>query len=198
MVNTKIVRERQNSPLSRAGEALEEAVGRLLAERGLTVAVAESCTGGLIAHRLTNVPGSSRYFLGGVVAYANEVKERMLGVRPETLRQHGAVSRETALEMARGVRRLLGADIALSATGIAGPAGGTPEKPVGLVYVALAAEDCERCERHIWQSGRDPGGHGGRPPNSHFTMLDKRRRLQNKWRTAEAALRMLLEYLEAR
>jgi nicotinamide-nucleotide amidase len=122
--------------------ALEEAVGRLLAERGL--AVAESCTGGLIAHRLTNAPGSSRYFLGGVVAYANEVKERVLGVRPGTLREDGAVSREAALEMARGVRRLLGADIAISATGIAGPTGGMPEKPVGLVYVALAAEDFEQ------------------------------------------------------
>ena len=156
--------------------ALEEAVGRLLAERGLTVAVAESCTGGLIAHRLTNVPGSSRYFLGGVVAYANEVKERVLGVRSETLRRYGAVSRETALEMAREVRRLLGADIALSATGIAGPTGGTPEKPVGLVYVALAAADCEQCRRHVWQGAR----------------------LHNKEQTAEAALRMLLEYLEAK
>ena len=201
MADAQIVKEGQNL---RPGEALEEAVGRLLAERGLTVAVAESCTGGLIAHRLTNVPGSSAYFLGGVVAYANEVKERVLGVRPETLRRYGAVSRETALEMARRVRRLLGADIALSATGIAGPAGGTPEKPVGLVYVALAAEDCERCERHLWPSESGAGGHGGCPPNHSptpsvdLTMRGKRRRLLNKWQTAEAALQMLLEYLEAK
>ena len=191
MADAQIVKEGQNL---RPGEALEEAVGRLLAERGLTVAVAESCTGGLIAHRLTNVPGSSRYFLGGVVAYANEVKEGVLGVRSETLRRHGAVSQETALEMARGVRRLLGADIALSATGIAGPAGGTPEKPVGLVYVALAAEDCERCERHLWH---DAGGHEGCPSSPSPTALGKRRRLKIKWRTSEAALQMLLEYLEA-
>ena len=165
-----------------------------MAERGLTVAVAESCTGGLIAHRLTNVPGSSAYFLGGVVAYANEVKEGVLGVRSETLRRHGAVSQETALEMARGVRRLLGADIALSATGIAGPTGGTPEKPVGLVYVALAAEDCERCERRLWH---DAGEHEGCPSSPSPTALGKRRRLKIKWRTSEAALQMLLEYLEA-
>ena len=176
--------------------ALEEAVGHLLAEKGLTVAVAESCTGGLIAHRLTNVPGSSAYFLGGVVAYANEVKERVLGVRPETLRRYGAVSREVALEMARGVRRLLGADIALSATGIAGPAGGTPEKPVGLVYVALVAADCERCERHLWPSGSDAGGHEGCPPSPSPTTFGRRRRLKIKWQTSEAALRMLLEYVE--
>jgi len=155
---------------------LEEVVGRLLAEQGLTIAVAESCTGGLIAHRLTNVSGSSAYFVGGVVAYSDEVKERVLGVSGETLLTYGAVSEETAREMARGACRLFDTDVAISATGIAGPTGGTPQKPVGLVYVALAAQDLERCERHLWQGDR----------------------LENKRRTSEAALEMLRQYLEAR
>ncbi len=155
---------------------LEEIVGRLLTEQGLTIAVAESCTGGVIAHRLTNVPGSSAYFIGGVVAYSNRVKERVLEVSRETLSVYGAVSEETAREMARGARRLFDTDVAISATGIAGPTGGTPQKPVGLAYVALAAQDLERCERHL--------RHG--------------RRLRNKWQASEAALEMLREYLEAR
>jgi PncC family amidohydrolase len=155
---------------------LEEIVGRLLTEQGLTIAVAESCTGGLIAHRLTNVPGSSAYFIGGVVAYANEVKEQVLGVSGDTLAAHGAISEETVREMARGARRLFDTDVAISSTGIAGPTGGTPEKPVGLVYVALTAHDIERCERHLWQGDR----------------------LENKRQTAEAALDLLCQYLEAR
>jgi PncC family amidohydrolase len=155
---------------------LEELVARLLTEQGLTIAVAESCTGGLIAHQLTNVSGSSAYFLGGVVAYANQVKERVLGVSGETLTAHGAVSEACAREMARGARRLFDTDVALSSTGIAGPTGGTAEKPVGLVYMALAAQDVERCERHLW--------HGNR--------------LENKQRTSEAALALLRQYLEAR
>ena len=159
---------------------LEELVARLLTEQGLTIAVAESCTGGLIAHQLTNVSGSSAYFIGGVVAYANEVKEQVLGVSGETLAAHGAISEETVREMARGARRLFDTDVAISAAGIAGPTGGTPQKPVGLVYVALAAQDFERCERHLWQGDR-------------LTV-----RLENKRRTAEAALEMLRRYLEAR
>lgn len=155
---------------------LEEIVGRLLTEQGLTIAVAESCTGGLIAHQLTNVSGSSAYFIGGVVAYSNQVKERVLGVSGETLSVHGAVSEETAREMARRARRLFSTDVALSSTGIAGPTGGTPEKPVGLVYVALAAQDVERCERHLWRGDR----------------------LENKRQTSEAALEMLRQYLKAR
>jgi PncC family amidohydrolase len=147
-----------------------------LTEQGLTIAVAESCTGGLIAHQLTNVSGSSAYFLGGVVAYANQVKERVLGVSGETLTAHGAVSEACAREMARGARRLFDTDVTLSSTGIAGPTGGTPEKPVGLVYVALAAPDVECCEQHLW--------HGDR--------------LENKRQTSEAALKMLRRYLKAR
>jgi len=158
----------------------EEIVGRLLAEQALTVAVAESCTGGLIAHQLTNVSGSSAYFIGGVVAYSDKVKEQVLGVSGEALSAYGAVSEETVREMARGARRLFDTDVAISAAGIAGPTGGTPQKPVGLVYVALAAQDFERCERHLWRGDRLAV------------------RLENKRRTAEAALEMLRQYLEAR
>jgi nicotinamide-nucleotide amidase len=135
------VRERLGTHLYAVGdEGMEETVGRLLRERGLTLAVAESCTGGLVGHRLTEVPGSSEYFLMGVVTYSNDAKERLLGVRPETLRERGAVSTQTAEEMAAGVRRLAGADLGLATTGIAGPGGGTPDKPVGTVCVALAWE----------------------------------------------------------
>lgn len=121
-------------------EGMEETVGRLLRERGLTLAVAESCTGGLIGHRVTDVPGSSEYYLLGIAAYANEAKLALLGVRPETLAAHGAVSTQTAEEMAEGVRRAAGAAIGLSTTGIAGPGGGTAEKPVGTVCIGLAWE----------------------------------------------------------
>jgi nicotinamide-nucleotide amidase len=117
---------------------MQEMVGRALAEKGLTLAVAESCTGGLVGHRLTEVGGSSAWFRGGVIAYANDVKEQLLGVQAATLAHHGAVSEETAAEMADGVRRALGADLGLGVTGIAGPTGGTPEKPVGTVCFALA------------------------------------------------------------
>ena len=135
------VRERLGNAIYAVGDVgLEEVVVRMLAERALTIAVAESCTGGLIGHRLTDVPGSSGVFQLGVVAYANEAKVRRLGVRPETLDLHGAVSPETAQEMAEGVRRVAGAGIGLATTGIAGPGGGTEAKPVGTVCVALAWE----------------------------------------------------------
>lgn len=125
---------------------MEAAVGEQLRRRNWRVAVAESCTGGLVSHRLTNVPGSSAYFLGGVVAYSNAAKESQLGVRPDTLACYGAVSEETAREMAIGVRLRFGADVALAVTGIAGPAGGTPEKPLGTVCFALvtATEEFSR------------------------------------------------------
>lgn len=154
-------------------ESLEEAVGRLLAQRGLTLSLAESCTGGLIGHRLTNVPGSSRYFMGGVVAYSNEAKEQALGVRHETLLRYGAVSEEVALEMAHGARHLFGTDIALGVTGIAGPSGGTHHKPVGLAFIALVAEGFEQCGRYQWRGDR----------------------LGNKENTAEEALKLLKQYL---
>ncbi|OGF04597.1 MAG: competence/damage-inducible protein A [Candidatus Edwardsbacteria bacterium RIFOXYD12_FULL_50_11] len=119
-------------------ETMEQAVGRLLKEKKLTLTTAESCTGGLIADRITDVPGSSVNFLGSVIAYSNVLKEKMLGVKSQTLRLHGAVSKETAIEMANGVRGRLGSDLGLTITGIAGPAGGTDKKPVGLVFMAVA------------------------------------------------------------
>ncbi len=135
---------------------LEEEIIGLLVESGKTLAVAESCTGGLIGHRLTQVSGSSAAFLGGVIAYHNSVKEKTLGVPADVLEREGAVSEATAAAMAEGVRRLLGADIALAVTGIAGPTGGTEERPVGLTYVALStAPDVLTCERHLWQGKRE-------------------------------------------
>lgn len=122
-------------------ETLEEVVGRMLREMGVTLAVAESCTGGLLGGRITNVPGSSDYFLGGVISYSNSVKQRLLGVSEKTLREHGAVSPNTAREMAEGVVKATGANIGVSITGIAGPDGGSEEKPVGLVYLAVAQGD---------------------------------------------------------
>jgi nicotinamide-nucleotide amidase len=117
---------------------LEEALGQLLKKRGLTIAAAESCTGGYLAHRMTSVPGSSAYFMGGVVAYDNSVKMQVLDVKPETLQQHGAVSEATVLEMAQNVREKLGTDIGVATSGIAGPDGGTAEKPVGTIWIAYA------------------------------------------------------------
>ncbi|GGK64830.1 competence/damage-inducible protein A [Rufibacter glacialis] len=117
---------------------LEEAIGQLLKERNLTISTAESCTGGLVAHKLTSVPGSSAYFMGSVVAYSNEVKKAQLGVPAETLDKHGAVSEETVRAMAQGVRQRLHTHIGLATSGIAGPDGGTPEKPVGTIWIAYA------------------------------------------------------------
>lgn len=125
-------------------DTLEAVLGAMLRERGLTLATAESCTGGFVAHRLTNVSGSSDYFVGSVVSYANAVKVEQLGVDPEALEQYGAVSEPVALQMARGVRRALSADIGISTTGIAGPTGGTPEKPVGTVWLGYADDAGDR------------------------------------------------------
>lgn len=141
---------------------------------GYTVATAESCTGGLIASRLTDIAGSSAYVLGGVVAYSNAVKTNLLNVRHGTLLAYGAVSEQTAHEMALGARALLGADLALSVTGIAGPGGGTPEKPVGLTYIGVGLPDGSvQVQRHIWEGNR----------------------IQNKEHSADAALRLLLGVL---
>ena len=118
--------------------SLEEAIGRDLVEAGKTLALAESCTGGFVAHAVTSVPGSSRYFRGGLIPYDNALKIDPLGVREETLRQHGAVSEETVREMAENVRKLLRSDVGLATSGIAGPGGGTPDKPVGTIWIALA------------------------------------------------------------
>jgi len=126
------------SVFSTDGRAIEVVVGEALTARGLTIGVAESCTGGLVAGRLTDVPGSSAYVRGGVVAYSNDVKTGALGVSAATIAEHGAVSEATAVAMADGVRKALGADIGVSVTGIAGPDGGTPEKPVGTVWFAVS------------------------------------------------------------
>lgn len=122
-------------------DEIETVIVRLLTERKQTLALAESCTGGNIAHRITNVPGASAVLLGGVVSYADAVKEKLVGVRAETLRAHGAVSEPVAREMAAGARERLGADFALAVTGIAGPGGGSAEKPVGTVFIALATAE---------------------------------------------------------
>lgn len=118
-------------------EKLEDVVGELLVNKNLTVATAESCTGGLVAGTLINYPGISAVFLEGAVTYSNEAKMKRLDVKKETLEAHGAVSAETASEMALGIAKAAGTDIGLSTTGIAGPGGGTPEKPVGLVYIGI-------------------------------------------------------------
>jgi PncC family amidohydrolase len=157
-------------------KALEVVVGRLLKRRGVTLAVAESCTGGLVGHRVTNVPGSSAYYEGSITAYSYDVKELILHVRHDTLYHYGAVSEQTVREMARGVRRAFHADIGLAVTGIAGPGGGMPGKPVGLVYVALSAPDGEWVEQRLWNGDR----------------------WENKERSAEAALDLLRRYLEGR
>lgn len=120
------------------GETMEEIVGKMLLERGLTVSTAESCTGGLVGRRFTEVPGSSAYYMEGAITYSNEAKVRMLGVSEKTLAEYGAVSPQTAEEMAAGIRERAGTDLAVSTTGIAGPGGGTDEKPVGTVYVGFA------------------------------------------------------------
>ncbi len=136
--------------------SLEQVVVDGLRKKGLTVALAESCTGGLIARRLTDIPGASEVFGCGLVTYSNEMKTRLLGVSPETLREHGAVSPETALEMARGARRVGQADIGVGVTGIAGPGGGSEEKPVGLFYVAISGPKGEQViERRRRRASRE-------------------------------------------
>ena len=153
--------------------SLEQEIGALLIERGLTIAIAESSTGGLISHFVTNVPGSSTYYKGTVVAYDNEVKIKILGVKRGTLEEYKSVSRETAEEMAEGVRRAMDADIGLSETGIAGPTSGSSGKQAGLFYIAVSSASGNRVEEYTF--------HGDR--------------LQNKRSAAETALDMLKGYL---
>jgi PncC family amidohydrolase len=151
----------------------EREIAQLLRELRLTIATAESATGGLVANLVTDVPGSSDYFKGSVVAYANEIKEGVLGVSGKTLAEYGAVSPETAGEMAQGVRRLMNVDIGLSDTGIAGPSRATSEKPVGLFYIGLSSQQKTAVEEHFFHEDR----------------------LENKRACAEAALQMLKNYL---
>lgn len=133
---------------------LEAEIGDLLMQHGLSLAIAESATGGLISARIVNIAGSSAYFKGAVVAYDNSVKQSVLSVPAETLARHGAVSEETAREMAEGVRKLMAADVAVSDTGIAGPTGGTPTKPVGLFYLGLAAAEGTRAQEYFFSGNR--------------------------------------------
>lgn len=155
---------------------LELRVGNLLLERRLTLAVAESCTGGLVASRITDVAGSSAYLLGGVVSYSYEAKAALLGVSWDTLNVHGAVSKETVLEMARGARKLFKADITVSVSGIAGPGGGTEAKPVGTVWLGLSAVGREEARHFVWDGDR----------------------IRNKQLSSEAALQFVLDYLEGK
>jgi PncC family amidohydrolase len=139
-----------------ADERLEKRVGDALRAKGWTICAAESCTGGLVMHRLTNIAGSSEYVLGGVVSYANSAKQHILHVRQGTLIAYGAVSEQVATEMATGARELFGANIAVSITGIAGPGGGSADKPVGLTYIGLAGPDnLMIVQRHVWDGDRE-------------------------------------------
>jgi nicotinamide-nucleotide amidase len=135
-------------------EDLADAVGRELKRHGATLAVAESCTGGLLGGRLTAIPGSSEYFLGGIISYANDVKHQLLGVPAAVLRDRGAVSRETAAAMAGGIRRSLGSTYSIAITGLAGPGGGSATKPVGLVYIAYAGPNGTEVDEHRIQGNR--------------------------------------------
>jgi PncC family amidohydrolase len=134
--------------------ALASRVGQLLRQKGLTVSVAESCTGGRLVDRITDVPGSSDYFLGGVISYSNAAKEDLLGVERAVLASKGAVSREVALQMASGVRRRLRTDIGVGVTGIAGPTGGSRAKPVGLVFIAVSSETNAICVKYVFNGSR--------------------------------------------
>ncbi len=152
---------------------LEYEIGELLRRKGLTLGVVESATGGLISHLITNVPGSSDYYKGSVTSYANETKINVIGVKAATLEKHGAVSPQVAEEMAAGGRKLLGADICVADTGIAGPGGETPGKAVGLFYIGMANKDGVSTRKHEFRGDRG----------------------ENKESAAEAALAWLREYL---
>lgn len=153
---------------------IEERVGHLLRERGWRLAVAESCTGGLIAHRITNIPGSSDYFDGGIVSYSNGAKIGLLRIPGEIIKTHGAVSRQTAIAMAEGIKRLRDTEIGLGVTGIAGPTGGTETKPVGLVYIAVSYPGGTECKEFRFEGDRKG----------------------IKFKTSEAALDMIRRILE--
>ncbi len=154
-------------------ENIEQLIGNELRKRGWRLAVAESCTGGLIGHRITNNSGSSTYYLGSITAYAYRAKVRLLGVSWDTLEKYGAVSEETIKEMALGVRRALAADIGLSVSGIAGPTGGTPDKPVGYTWIGLSTPG------GIWTLQHNAGGN----------------RIENKKEVAHTALDFLYQFL---
>ncbi len=152
--------------------SLEQEVGNLLRQKGLTLGAVESATGGLISHLITNVSGSSDYYKGSITAYSNEIKIKVVGVKADTINKYGAVSHQVAEEMAQGGRRVLASDICLADTGIAGPTGATPGKPVGLFYIGLSHRGGTYSQKHCFQGNRE----------------------QNKRTAAEAALSWLKEY----
>jgi len=154
-LSLKIEKALGNSVFSFGGETMEEVIGRRLSMTDFTLAVAESCTGGLIAQRLTSIPGSSKYFLEGVVTYSNESKTRLLGVDKKVIKEFGAVSQQVARDMARGVRHKAKTDFGLAVTGVAGPGGGTEEKPIGLVYIALADDAHTEHKRFVIPGDRE-------------------------------------------
>jgi nicotinamide-nucleotide amidase len=153
--------------------SLEEEIGSILKQKGLTLGIVESATGGLLSHRITNIAGSSDYYKGSVTAYSNEVKTGVVGVNEATINQYGAVSPEVAEEMAQGGRKILGADICIADTGIAGPGGASAGKGVGLFYIGLSHGESTFSRKHNFTGGRE----------------------QNKQSAAEAALKWLKEYL---
>jgi len=153
--------------------SLEQEIGDLLRQKGLTLGTVESATGGLISHLITNIPGSSDYYKGSIIAYSNEAKINVVGVREDTINQYGAVSYQTAGELAHGGRKLLAVDICLADTGIAGPGGATSGKPVGLFYLGLSHQDKTCSQKHVFRGSRE----------------------QNKISAAGAVLSWLKEYL---
>ena len=155
--------------------SLEEEIGDLLRQQGLTLGAIESATGGLISHLITSVPGSSDYYKGSITAYGNEIKVKVVGVKAATLNRYGAVSSQVAEEMASEGRRVLAVDVCVSDTGIAGPGGATPEKPVGLFYLGLSHQGGTFSQRHVFQGSRQ----------------------QNQQSAAEAALGWIKEYLQS-
>ena len=162
-----------NTKLGRVMASLEQEVGKLLRQQGLTLGVIESATGGLVSHLITNVPGSSAYYKGSVTAYSNEIKVKVVGVKEDIINQFGAVSYQVVEEMAACGRRVLAADICLADTGIAGPSGAAPEKPVGLFYLGLSYQGGIYSQKHIFPGNRE----------------------QNKRCAVKAALNWLKEYL---
>lgn len=156
--------------MSNENESLSARAGAFLTERNWTIATAESCTGGLLSSMLTDISGSSAYVQGGIITYSNEAKMNLLGVDEQTLILYGAVSPETAREMALNTKRMFGANVGIGITGIAGPGGGTPEKPVGLVYIGVASGDSVEAFRYVWDGDR----------------------IANKRYSAEQALRLIL------
>jgi PncC family amidohydrolase len=164
-----------SEPFASTIEDLAARLGVLARERGVTIGTAESCTGGLVGHGITSAPGSSAYYLGGIVSYADAVKIELLGVPASTLERHGAVSAQVAVAMAMGIRERVGCDIGVAVTGIAGPEGGSAARPVGLTYVATAADHGHEVRRYLWN--------GDRRANAEASTV--------------AALGMLIEVLEA-